>query len=165
MSWRWSNNRVAGPTSSSNRPWAKGSSVPPWQTRGRRFGRAASDDSIADRTSEKLVGPTGLWTRWVPGDIAATVGHRFHLQLPGWGPVPCEVIEVIPERKLVYTFNETWTLTWRLDADGDGTRLFFEHSGFDFDQKSDRDAFNRMGPGWRDKVLPQLAQTAIHLND
>jgi uncharacterized protein YndB with AHSA1/START domain len=97
---------------------------------------------------------------WVPADIAATVGHRFHLQMPGWGAVPCEVLEAIPEEKLVYTFNETWTLTWRLVAEGKGTRLLLKHSGFDFDQKRERDAFNRMGPGWRDKILPQLAQTA-----
>ena len=102
---------------------------------------------------------------WVPGDIAAIVGHRFHLQMPGWGSVPCEVLEVVPEQKLVYTFNETWSLTRRLAAEGRGTRLFFEHSGFDFDRKSDRDAFNRMGPGWRDKVLPQLVQTASQLTD
>ncbi|MFI5484871.1 SRPBCC domain-containing protein [Micromonospora echinaurantiaca] len=102
---------------------------------------------------------------WVPGDIAAIVGHRFHLQMPGWGSVPCEVLEVVPEQRLVYTFNETWTLTWRLAAEGRGTRLFFEHSGFDFDRKSERDAFNRMGPGWRDKVLPQLVQTASQLTD
>jgi uncharacterized protein YndB with AHSA1/START domain len=100
---------------------------------------------------------------WVPGDIAAVVGHRFHLQMPGWGAVACEVVEVIPERKLVYTFNETWTLTWRLVAEGKGTRLLFEHSGFDFDQKSERDAFDRMGPGWRDQMLPRLAQTAAQL--
>lgn len=100
---------------------------------------------------------------WVPGDIAAIVGHRFHLQMPGWGAVACEVVEVIPEQKLVYTFNETWTLTWRLVAEGKGTRLLFEHSGFDLDQKSERDAFDRMGPGWRDQVLPRLSQTAAQL--
>jgi uncharacterized protein YndB with AHSA1/START domain len=102
---------------------------------------------------------------WVPGDIAAVVGHRFHLQMPGWGAVACEVVEVVPEQKLVYTFNETWTLTWRLVAEGHGTRVLFEHAGFDFDQKSERDAFTRMGPGWRDKMLPQLAQIAAELGD
>jgi uncharacterized protein YndB with AHSA1/START domain len=100
---------------------------------------------------------------WVPGDIAAVVGHRFHLQMPGWGAVPCEVVQVVPERRLVYTFNEAWTLTWRLVAEGTGTRLFLEHSGFDFDEKSERDAFTRMGPGWRDQMLPRLAQIATGL--
>ncbi|MEV0153219.1 SRPBCC domain-containing protein [Micromonospora sp. NPDC050686] len=102
---------------------------------------------------------------WVPGDIAAVVGHRFHLQMPGWGAVACEVVEVIPEQKLVYTFNQTWTLTWRLVAEGHGTRLFLQHSGFDLTQKSERDALNRMAPGWRDQMLPRLAQTATQLVD
>lgn len=59
---------------------------------------------------------------WVPGDIAAIVGHRFHLQMPGWGAVACEVLDVEPEQRLVYTFNTEWTLTWRLVAEGSGTR-------------------------------------------
>ncbi|MFG3701178.1 SRPBCC domain-containing protein [Micromonospora sp. NPDC047620] len=112
-----------------------------------------------------LTEPELLARWWVPGDIAAVLGHRFHLQMPGWGAVACEVVEVVPEEKLVYTFNESWTLTWRLVAEGNGTRLLFEHSGFDLDRKSERDAFDRMGPGWRDKVLPQLAQTASRLTD
>ncbi|MEU5946815.1 SRPBCC domain-containing protein [Micromonospora sp. NPDC047465] len=112
-----------------------------------------------------LTEPELLARWWVPGDIAAVLGHRFHLQMPGWGAVACEVVEVVPEEKLVYTFNESWTLTWRLVAEGNGTRLLFEHSGFDLDRKSERDAFDRMGPGWRDKVLPQLAQTASRRTD
>lgn len=39
---------------------------------------------------------------WAPGDIAATVGHRFHLEMPGWGSIPCEVLEVEFEQRLVY---------------------------------------------------------------
>lgn len=97
---------------------------------------------------------------WAPGDVAAVVGHRFQLQMPGYGAIPCEVVEVVPEEKFVYTFNETWTLTWRLVPEGDGTRLLLEHSGFDFDNPRDRGAFERMGPGWRDSVLPRLAELA-----
>jgi len=35
-----------------------------------------------------------------------------------------------------------------------------EHSGFDLNDKRMADAFNRMGPGWRDIVLPRLAEVA-----
>jgi len=54
------------------------------------------------------------------------------------------------------TFNATWTLTWQLVAEGTGTRLFLEHSGFNLDDKRERDAYDRMGRGWRD-ILPRLA--------
>ncbi|MFV9456270.1 SRPBCC family protein [Rhodococcus sp. NM-2] len=104
-----------------------------------------------------LTEPELLARWWAAGDIAATVGHRFHLDMPGWGAVPCEVVEVEPERRFVYTFTENWTLVWRLVPEGAGTRLFLDHSGFDLDDKRGRDAFERMGPGWRDTVLPRLA--------
>ncbi|MFI7648133.1 SRPBCC domain-containing protein [Micromonospora sp. NPDC049460] len=135
---------------------------------------ATNTDSIAvdqfvaappSKVWRTLTEPELLARWWVPGDIAAVLGHRFHLQMPGWGAVACEVVEVVPEEKLVYTFNESWTLTWRLVAEGNGTRLLFEHSGFELDQKSERNAFDRMGPGWRDKVLPQLARTACRPTD
>lgn len=102
---------------------------------------------------------------WVPGDIAAIVGHRFHLQMPGWGAVACEVLDVEPEQRLVYTFNTEWTLTWRLVAEGSGTRLFLDHSGFDLDDERARDAFTRMRLGWRDQILPALADLAAQLID
>lgn len=103
----------------------------------------------------------GQW--WAPGDIAAAVGHRFHLQMPGFGAIPCEVTEVRPHELFVYTFNGNWTLTWRLIAEGTGTRVLLEHSGFDLNNHRDRDAFRRMGPGWRDDVLPRLAKLTAEL--
>ncbi|MGW4337999.1 SRPBCC family protein [Rhodococcus koreensis] len=110
-----------------------------------------------------LTEPDLLARWWAAGDIAATVGHRFHLDMPGWGAVPCEVVEVEPEQRFVYTFTENWTLVWRLVPEGTGTRLFLDHSGFDLDDKRSRDAFERMGPGWRDTVLPRLAGVAAEI--
>ena len=110
-----------------------------------------------------LTEPELLARWWAAGDIAATVGHRFHLEMPGWGAVPCEVVEVEPERRFVYTFTENWTLVWRLVPEGAGTRLFLDHSGFDLDDKRSRDAFERMGPGWRDTVLPRLADVVADI--
>ncbi|MFZ1179363.1 MAG: SRPBCC domain-containing protein, partial [Mycobacterium sp.] len=48
-------------------------------------------------------------------------------------------------------------LTWRLEAEGTGTRVFLEYSGFDLEDKRMARAFKRMGAGWRDAVLPRLA--------
>jgi uncharacterized protein YndB with AHSA1/START domain len=98
---------------------------------------------------------------WAPGDIAPVEGHRFHLKMPSpWGEVACEVLEVVPEERFVYTFNGTWTLTWTLVAEGTGTRLLLEHSGFDLDNPQDRFALENMGKGWRTHVVPRLAQLA-----
>lgn len=96
-----------------------------------------------------------LW--WADGDVAAVVGHRFTLDMPGYGKQPCTVLEVDPPRRFVYKFTPAWTLTWRLEPEGEGTRVFLEHSGFDLDDKTVAEAFRRMGPGWSGVVLPRLA--------
>jgi uncharacterized protein YndB with AHSA1/START domain len=103
-----------------------------------------------------LTDPVLLARWWAHGDIAPVVGHRFHMQMPGFGSVPCTVLEVRAPEHLVYTFND-WTLTWTLVAEGRGTRLLLEHSGFDLADARMRQAFQRMGPGWRDEVLPRLS--------
>jgi uncharacterized protein YndB with AHSA1/START domain len=99
-----------------------------------------------------------LW--WAEGEVAAVVGHQFTLDMPGYGKQPCKVLEVDAPHRFVYTFTAAWTLTWRLEAEGTGTRVFLEHSGFDLNDKRMADAFNRMGPGWRDAILTRLAEVA-----
>jgi uncharacterized protein YndB with AHSA1/START domain len=99
-----------------------------------------------------------LW--WAEGQVAAVVGHQFTLDMPGYGKQSCKVLEVDAPHRLVYTFTAAWTLSWRLEAEGDGTRVFVEHSGFDLGDVRMVDAFERMGPGWRDVVLPRLADAA-----
>ncbi len=117
------------------------------------------------RVWRALTDPQLLARWWAPGDIAPVVGHRFHLEMPGWGAIACEVVEAEPEQRLVYTFNGDWTLAWRLVPEGAGTRVFLDHSGFDLDDGRGRAAFERMGPGWRDQVLPELAALAADLPD
>ncbi len=43
---------------------------------------------------------------WAPGDVADVVGHEFHLEMPGFGSVPCRVVASEPHERFVYTFNE-----------------------------------------------------------
>ena len=95
-----------------------------------------------------------LW--WAEGQVAAVVGHQFTLDMPGYGKQPCKVLEVDPPHR----FTAVWTLTWRLEPEGTGTRVFLEHSGFDLSDTRMAEAFDRMGPGWRDVVLPCLADAA-----
>lgn len=70
------------------------------------------------------------------------VGHRFQFRdkprkAVGWdGVTDCEVLEVVPERRLVYSFGaaqEGYPVTkveWDLEPVAGGTRVRFRHSGF-----------------------------------
>ncbi|MET7932685.1 SRPBCC domain-containing protein [Streptomyces sp. NPDC005322] len=96
---------------------------------------------------------------WAAGDVRAEVGHRFTLDMGPFGQQPCEVIAVEPDRLLRYSFAATsldTTITWRLEPEGNGTRLFLEHAGFDLDSPMGKKAFDGMGHGWP-SVLTRLA--------
>lgn len=94
-----------------------------------------------------LTEPELLARWWAAGDIKPVVGHRFTLDMGNWGRQPCEVLEVDPERLLSYTFAEgtlDTTITWRLEPEGTGTRLFLRHAGFAEGSAS----LQGMGNGW-----------------
>jgi len=94
-----------------------------------------------------LTEPELLARWWAEGDIKPVVGHRFTLDMGKWGHQPCEVLEVEPEKLLRYTFAEgslDTTITWRLEPEGAGTRLFLEHAGFE----PGSEALTGMGNGW-----------------
>ncbi|MEW2401796.1 SRPBCC domain-containing protein [Streptomyces sp. NPDC046862] len=96
---------------------------------------------------------------WAAGDVRPIVGHRFTLDMGPWGEQPCEVLAVDPERLLRYSFAEgdlDTTVTWRLEPEGHGTRLFLTHEGFDLDSPLGKAAFDGMGHGWPG-VLGRLA--------
>lgn len=101
-----------------------------------------------------------------PNDIEPRVGHRFTFQVPpnpkvGFDGlvVRCEVLECEPPEKLAFTWaagelGDT-QVSFRLEPDGEGTRLFFEHSGFDFSQGWKEQAIRGAEFGWA-KMLGQL---------
>lgn len=78
-------------------------------------------------------------------DFLPVVGHKFQFRskpMPkmGWdGIVYCEVLEVVPNQKLVYTWQGgpkpgvvglDTLLVWTLSSHENGTRLVLEHTGF-----------------------------------
>jgi uncharacterized protein YndB with AHSA1/START domain len=95
-------------------------------------------------------------------DIQPIVGHKFNFRaepMADWdGIVHCEVLEVDPPHRLVYSWQGgtehdgssgprldttvTWTLT---QTAGGGTLLNLVHHGF----QPDDYAFKIMGQGWR----------------
>ena len=88
---------------------------------------------------------------WAAGDVKPVVGHRFMLDMGKWGQQPCEVLAAEPEHLLSYTFAPgtlDTVITWRLEPEGEGTRLSFEQRGFDLDSPMGRAAYEGMGGGW-----------------
>lgn len=76
--------------------------------------------------------------RWLmQNDFEARVGHRFQFRakpMGGWdGVTNCEVLEIVPERKLVMSWNSNMietTVTMLLEPAGTGTRFTLLHTGF-----------------------------------
>jgi uncharacterized protein YndB with AHSA1/START domain len=85
-----------------------------------------------------------LIAQWLmANDFKLQLGHKFQFRakpMPGWcGIVDCEIKEIVPNKKLTYTWasgakpgsNEINTVvTWHLQPENGGTRLVLEHKGF-----------------------------------
>lgn len=98
-----------------------------------------------------LTEPELLARWWAPGDVKPVVGHRFTLNMGDWGVQPCEVTAVEPETRLEYHFAKgvlDTRIVWRIEPEGEGTRLHLEHAGFNLDSPMGRQAFAGMGNGW-----------------
>ncbi len=110
-----------------------------------------------------------------PNDIEPRVGHQFTFQVP---PNPkvnfdglvvrCEVLECEPPGRLVFSWSAgglaDTQVSFRLEPDGQGTRVFFEHSGFDVSQPFGNQAFKGAEFGWT-KMLGQLPVVVARLED
>ena len=107
-----------------------------------------------------LTDPALVAKWWAAGDVRPVIGHRFTLDMgPRFGKQGCEVVAVEPERLLSYSFAPgtlNTTITWRLQAEGRGTRLLLEHKGFDLDSPMGKAAFEGMRGGWP-KILQSIA--------
>ncbi|MDB5324549.1 MAG: hypothetical protein JWM57_118 [Phycisphaerales bacterium] len=121
---------------------------------------------------EALTDPATLADWMFPNDIEPRVGHHFTFRVPG-NPkmnfdgltVRCEVL--ICEAPtgsagglLAFSWSaggvvENTRVTFRLEADGPGTRILLEHSGFDVSLPQGQQAFGGAKYGWA-KMLGQL---------
>ncbi|MFD1539702.1 SRPBCC family protein [Nonomuraea guangzhouensis] len=110
-----------------------------------------------------------LVARWLmPNDFKPEVGHRFTFttkpvkQTGFEGVVYCQVLELEPEKRLKISWtdgkNADWTVTWRLEPEGKGTRLFLDHEGFDPDDAMQQLARKIMDAGWRSSHFAAIAE-------
>jgi uncharacterized protein YndB with AHSA1/START domain len=120
-----------------------------------------------------------------PNNFVPTVGHRFTFQVP---PNPkvnfdgltvhCEVLECEAPAandgaagknsggRLAFSWSAGGLINTRvsflLEPHGEGTRLLFEHSGFDVSQPFGKQAFRGADFGW-EKMLRQLSDVLAGL--
>jgi uncharacterized protein YndB with AHSA1/START domain len=114
-----------------------------------------------------------------PNDFEPRVGHRFSFRVPpnpqaGFDGlvVRCEVLECEPPTastsgRLAFSWSadgpvKSTRVSFRLEREGDGTRLFFEHSGFDLSHPWGERAFKGAAFGWA-KMFKQLAGVVAEL--
>jgi uncharacterized protein YndB with AHSA1/START domain len=85
----------------------------------------------------------------------------------------CRVLEIVPHKKLSYSWNcgpgdgkinlES-VVVWKLEATATGTDVFLEHSGFEKDENLD--LYNGLMHGWGEKFpkIDELLKTGKHVN-
>jgi len=116
---------------------------------------------------------TALADWMFPNDFEPRVGHHFTFQVP---PNPkvnfdgltvrCEVLECDPPTRLAFSWEAAGLVgtqvSFQLEPNAEGTRLLFEHSGFDVSQPHGNQAFKGAEYGWA-KMLGQLPAVVTNL--
>jgi uncharacterized protein YndB with AHSA1/START domain len=114
-------------------------------------------------TTAELIG------QWLmPNDFKPLMGHKFQFTskpVPGWcGIVDCQVTEMVPNKRLSYTWVSgpkpgsrqiDTTVTWHLIPENGGTRLKLEHTGFS-GFKAWMVSY-MMGKGWNSHIAKAFA--------
>lgn len=124
------------------------------------------------RVWRALTEPAALSAWLMPNDFQPRLGHRFTFLTEPVPPhfdgvVRCEVTELDPPRRLAYTWlggPELETrVRFRLLPESGGTRLHFEHSGFDLDRPAHLAAYQGMSSGWPGIIADRLRQAVDDL--
>jgi uncharacterized protein YndB with AHSA1/START domain len=140
------------------------------------------DDGTAVRVDQFLAHPParvwraltdpGLLAQWLmPGDFKLVVGHRYTMHAPALpaagfsGTISAQVLAFEPEKMLRIGWRDAdpdgasgadWIITWTLQPEGRGTRLFLVHEGFDPRSPLQQKARTIMAAGWRSHTVRRL---------
>ena len=127
-------------------------------------------DAPAAKVWEHITDPEKIADWLMPNDFAATVGKSFVLDCAQQGKVSCVVKEVIPQKKLVYSFQSKVTkvetlVTITLAKEGNGTRLTLIHTGWDALPPDEQGVADNYGGGWGaglEKLRGQIVAPQTH---
>jgi len=102
---------------------------------------------------EHITDPQKIADWLMPNDFEATVGKKFFLDCPHEGIISCVVKEVVPNEKLVYSFQSKTPkadtlVTITLAQEGKATRVTLVHSGWDALPSAEQDQADNYGGGW-----------------
>lgn len=133
---------------------------------------AIETDTFLPHPREKvwraLTDPVTLAAWLMPNDFEPRVGHRFAFSaepVPGQGfdgVVRCEVLALQAPELMRISWASSGldtTVTWRLVAEGTGTRLFLTHDGFDETDPRQEAVRRILGGGWRGHLVRRLEET------
>jgi uncharacterized protein YndB with AHSA1/START domain len=116
----------------------------------------------------KAITNSDTLAEWMyPNDFQPHVGHQFTFRVPPNSKanfegltVNCEVLDCQPPSTLAFSWSAGGLadsrVSFQLHPDGEGTRLLFEHSGFEVSQPWGEQAFRGAEYGWT-KMLKQLS--------
>ncbi len=121
----------------------------------------------AEQVWQAITDSTALAEWLYPNDMVPRVGHHFTFQVP---PNPkvrfeglvvhCEVLECEPPSRLVFSWSAgglvDTKVSFRLEPHGEGTRILFEHSGFDISGPLGKQAYGGAQVGW-ERMLQRLS--------
>jgi uncharacterized protein YndB with AHSA1/START domain len=107
-------------------------------------------------SSSKIAG----W--FVPNDFEPKIGKKFTFRSEGeCGNIACEVKEVLPLKKLAYTFRSVamkidTLVTFTLEELGQATKLTLVHSGLDKLEPEQENMLDEFDRGWGSLFLQNL---------
>lgn len=90
----------------------------------------------AAKVWEHLIRSENIAGWLMPNDFEAVVGKGFILDCRQQGTVSCVIKEIVPQKKLVYSFRSKATqvetlVTFTLAEEGGATRVTLRHTGWD----------------------------------
>jgi len=110
---------------------------------------------------EHLTDPARIAGWFMPTDFKPEAGSPFVLNSHCSGQVSCVVKEVVPQRKLVYTFkppqlSSESLVTFLLEEIDRTTRLTLIHSGFEKLKPEETGIIDEFDQGWEGHFLKRL---------
>jgi uncharacterized protein YndB with AHSA1/START domain len=116
---------------------------------------------------EHITDPTKIAGWLMPNDFEPKLGKKFLMDCRDEGKISCVVKEILPQQKLVYSFQSKATkvetlVTFTLATEGKGTMVTVVHSGWDSIPPEEQGVADLFGGGWRgflEKLQEQLQAT------